>query len=100
MAFAAIPAVLSGITFFLFDAYLLSACFGIVSGVLAVFMGESRLNSELEIIICLILRFTVFSDLPYLLGFGYAAAIAVLLQWLGVIIIMVYVYLSGKKKVD
>lgn len=97
MAIAAIPAVLSCITYFLFDAYLLSSCFGIVSGVLAVFMGEDRLNAVFEIVLCLALRFTLFSNLPSLLGFGYAAAIAVGIQWLGVAIIGIYVLLSRKK---
>ncbi|EEP65979.1 hypothetical protein VEIDISOL_00042 [Veillonella dispar ATCC 17748] len=89
MDFAFIPAIISALLY-IFDFTSMSAAVGIVSGIIAVIMGETLIHSFAQIILTLILRYTVLSNFTNYYGFGYASIISIAIISVCYILFLIY----------
>ena len=91
MDFAFIPAIISALLY-IFDFTSMSAAVGIVSGIIAVIMGETLIHSfaQIILILTLILRYTVLSNFTNYYGFGYASIISIAIISVCYILFLIY----------
>ena len=97
MDFAFIPALISALLY-IFDFTSMSAAVGIVSGIIAVIMGETLIHSLVQIILTFILRYTLFSDFTNYYGFGYASIISIAIILLCSILFLMYSSIFKQRK--
>ena len=97
MDFAFIPALISALLY-IFDFTSMSAAVGIVSGIIAVIMGETLIHSLVQIILTFILRYTLFSDFTNYYGFGYASIISIAIILLCSILFLMYSLIFKQRK--
>ena len=97
MDFAFIPAIIA-VLLYIFDFTSISAAVGIVSGIIAVVMGETLIHSLVQIILTFILRYTLFSNFTNYYGFGYASIISIAIILLCSILYLMYSSISKKRK--
>ena len=97
MIFALIPAIISAIFYFI-GFITVSAALGILSGIIAVIMGEAWWYSLGIIGLTLLLRYIIFAEFTNFYGFGYAFTTSVILSCI-VFIVFYSVYFTILKRI-